>query len=358
MTWNQTTVTSQLNITYPIIQAGMAGGATTPELVATVSNAGGLGTIGAGYMSPEQIRLAIKKVKALTSRPFAVNLFIPETSGSPDVEEVKTMNSILRKYRDRLDIVEEPNLTSVTESFDKQLEVVLEEAVPVFSFTFGIPSDDWISRLKDHKIILIGTATNVREGIKLEEKGIDMIVGQGYEAGGHRGTFMTDPQHSLIGTMSLIPQLTDHVSIPVIAAGGIMDGRGIAASLIMGAKGVQLGTAFLTCHESGVHQEYQRLILESTEEQTTLTTAFSGKLARGLRNLFMDELESHQQEILPYPVQNALTRDIRQAAAQQNQTDYLSMWAGQSTRLSKKLPAYELVQLLVRETHDSLKKNL
>ncbi|WP_134698643.1 nitronate monooxygenase family protein [Ammoniphilus sp. YIM 78166] len=352
MGWNQTIVASQLNITYPIIQAGMAGGATTPELVAAVSNAGGLGTLGAGYMSPEQIRLAIQKVKALTTRPFAVNLFIPEAFGSPHAEEVNAMNSILRMYRDRLGLMGEPDLTRVTESFDEQLKILLEEAVPVFSFTFGIPSDEWIAKLKEKKIITIGTATNVREGLELEKKGIDMIVGQGYEAGGHRGTFITDPKHSLIGTMSLIPQLADHVSIPVIAAGGIMDGRGIAASLMLGAKGVQLGTAFLTCHESGAHQDYQRMILEGTEEQTTLTTAFSGKLARGIKNLFMNEMESHQQEILPYPIQNTITRDIRLAAAQQNQPEYLSMWAGQGIRLSKKLPANELIEQWVRQTSE------
>jgi nitronate monooxygenase len=274
-----------LNLTYPIIQAGMAGGATTPNLVASVSNTGALGTLGAGYMSPNQIRTAIHLIREQTTNPFAVNLFIPEPAQElPDQKQINHMNQILNTYRKQLNIPESPHVTEFSESFEEQLVAVIEEKVPILSFTFGIPSPSVIQELKRHHIILIGTATTVGEAITLEQQGIDMIVAQGSEAGGHRGSFIKDHTQSMIGTMALVPQIVDRVSLPVIAAGGIMDGRGMAAALALGASGVQMGTAFLTCEESGAHPSYKEALLNSGDDQTAITLAFSGKAARGLNN--------------------------------------------------------------------------
>lgn len=347
--WKANLITSRLQVKWPIIQAGMAGGTTTPELVAAVSAAGGLGTLGAGYMNAEQIRQAIRTIRELTDKPFGVNLFIPEEyDGEQPV--AASVATAMNEVRDRLGIPADPAVTRFAEPFVEQMAVVIEEQVPVFSFTFGMLDPRWMAKLKQYGATVIGTATTVREAIALEASGVDMITAQGSEAGGHRGSFLPDSPCNLVGTMALVPQMVDRVSIPVIAAGGIMDGRGIAAAFALGAQAVQLGTAFLTCVESGAHPAYKREVRETNDEATVITRAFSGKSARGIQNEFMTLLAPHDHELPPYPVQNALTRDIRTAAAKQDRTEYLSLWAGQAASLSRSLRAEELVALLVEET--------
>ena len=228
--------------------------------------------------------------------------------------------------------------------FEEQLAVILEERVAVFSFTFGVPTPDQMETLKQHGIITMGTATHLLEAIVLEESGVDMIIAQGMEAGGHRGTFLGGYDQGLVSTIALLPLSANHIKLPLIAAGGIMDGRGIAAALALGASGVQMGTAFLTCPESGAHPKYKELLHQSTEITTTLTRAFSGKLARGLRNRFTDTLEAVQTELPDYPIQNALTQDIRQAAATQNRPEFMSLWAGQGCPLCQDKPAATLIR--------------
>jgi nitronate monooxygenase len=346
-----TKLTQLLGIDFPIIQAGMAGGPTTPLLVSTVSNTGGLGTLGAAYLSPQQIRDSIKEIRQLTNRPFAVNLFAPDAINQESLFMVESVNQAMKCYRDKLGIVE-PQISKYTESFEDQLKVILDEKVPVFSFTFGIPSPEIIKELKRNQVIIIGTATTVDEAIELDSIGVDAIVGQGSEAGGHRGTFKGNFEDSLVGTMALIPQMVDNVNVPVIASGGIMDGRGLLASLVLGASGVQMGTAFLTCSESGAHAEHKRAILQSKEMDTIVTRSFSGKPARGIKNKFIVEMEQHLDIIPSYPIQNALTKDIRSAAAKQNQSDYMSLWAGQALRLSKTKSAEELIKDIVNQTSE------
>ncbi|AMA73160.1 MULTISPECIES: NAD(P)H-dependent flavin oxidoreductase [Aneurinibacillus] len=346
--WPNTKVSKMLKIDYPIIQAPMAGGVTTPELVAAVSNAGGLGTLGAGYMSPEQIRATIREIRKMTERPFAVNLFSPEPiDESP--EKIIQMNKYLKHYREQLGIHSVPDMRKYTESFDEQIGVILDEKVPIFSFTFGIPSSNIIHQLKNKGTMIIGTATTVREAILLQENNVDIIVAQGSEAGGHRGTFASPFQNALIGSMALVPQIVDHVHIPVIAAGGIMDARGVVASLALGASGVQMGTAFLTCPESGAHEKYKEALLNSTEESTVITRSLTGKPARGIKNAFIAEMEKFQGDVPDYPIQHVLTREIRQSAAKQNRPEWMSMWAGQASRLSTTWPASELVEQTVAD---------
>ncbi len=352
-------ITKLLRIDYPIIQAPMAGGVTTSHLVAEVSNSGGLGMIGAGYMNPAQIRDQIKEIKQLTSNNFGINLFVPNEFNSTN-DEIYSAEQLLKPMKEQLNILagdtpEIPNSNNLIEAFNEQINVILEEAVPVVSFTFGIPSKEVMEELKQKNIILIGTATTVEEAIEIEKSGMDIVVVQGSEAGGHRGNFIQGYQESLVGLMSLIPQVVDHVSIPVIAAGGIMDGRGLMASLCLGAKAVQMGTAFLTCIESGAHIVHKEAILHSTEDQIVLTKAFSGKWARGINNKFIEEMQLHENSLPAFPIQNTLTQSIRKASASQNNPAYMSLWSGQSPRLAKTQTAAELINSIIDEAKKTFK---
>ena len=341
-----TRLTKLLGVEHPVIQAGMAGGTTTPELVAAVSGSGGLGTLGAAYMTPDAIREAIREVRSLTERPFAVNLFVPEDF-DPSLYDPREVNAPLARYREELGIEAPEEIGDFAQPFEDQLAVVLEGKVPVFSFTFGVPEEAQISAFKEAGTILVGTATTVREGLVLEERGVDAVVGQGSEAGGHRGTFIGDFESALVGTMALVPQLADSLSVPVIAAGGIMDGRGLAAALLLGAEGVQMGTAFLPCPESGTHPKYKEAVLAAKSEETSLTRAFSGKPARGIRNRFMEEMDG--EEVPAFPVQNTYTTDIRASAAKEDRIEFLSLWAGQAAGLGRAIPAVEVVEGTARE---------
>ena len=345
-------ITELLQIEYPIIQAPMAGGVTTSKLVATVSNYGGLGTIGAGYMSPTQICKQIKEIRQLTTNPFGVNLFVPNEFSASE-NEIKLANHFLQPIRDQLsletDSLELPKFNNTVETFNEQIRVMIEEKVPVCSFTFGVPSKEVITELKQHNIILMGTATTVREAVEIEDIGMDVIIVQGSEAGGHRGNFINGFQESLVGLMSLIPQVVDHVSIPVIAAGGIMDGRGLMASICLGAKGAQMGTAFLTCIESGAHKVHKKAILSADEDQTVLTRTFSGKWARGIKNKFILEMQEHEMSLPDFPFQNTLTQDIRKASTSQNNQDFMSLWSGQSPRLAKSQTVETLMKNIITE---------
>lgn len=350
-----TAVTNKLKIRYPIFQAPMAGGPTTPELIAAVSNAGGLGNLGAGYLAPEQLRTAIQEIRKQTDRPFGVNLFVPEEPTESE-ETITRMTDFLNFYREELGITKNPLIQKSSESFEEQVQVLLDEKVPVCSFTFGIPPQDVIRAMKQNGTVVIGTATTVEEAKRWEAAGADVVVAQGSEAGGHRGTFLKSVSQSLIGTMALVPQIVDHVSIPVIASGGIMDGRGLVASLVLGASAVQMGTAFLACPESGAHAAYKQKILLETEDATGITSAYSGKAARGIQTAFMNDMEHYTGDIPGYPIQNAMTRDIRQAAAKANNPEYMSLWAGQGLRLASDRTAAEIVEQTIKQARAEVKR--
>jgi nitronate monooxygenase len=237
-------------------------------------------------------------------------------------------------------------------AFDEQLAAVLDSGAAVFSFTFGLLPAGAITAIKGRGMFLIGTATTVAEAVALEQAGVDAIVTQGSEAGGHRSTFAAPFDMGMVGTLALVPQAVDAVTVPVIASGGIMDGRGIAAALALGASAVQMGTAFLTCDEAGVPDAYKEAILRACEHETRLTRAFSGRPARGIVNRFMTEVDRADaaEGILPFPLQNALTRPLRNAAAKQGRADYLSLWAGQGVRLARRQSAATLIARLAHET--------
>ncbi|PGY07998.1 nitronate monooxygenase family protein [Bacillus sp. AFS031507] len=324
-----------LDIAYPIIQAGMAGGPTTVDLVASVSNAGGLGTLGAAYMKPEEIRKAIREIKDRTTKPFAVNLFC--TNLKDHYEGVEESQKVLNDIRGKLGIEFTEQQVVTNNFFEEQFEVLIDENVPVISTAFGILPKDKMIVAKQHNIIITTMVTTVQEALIAEENGVDIIIAQGSDAGGHRGTFVIgkNTHGAAIGTFSLVPQIVDAVSVPVVAAGGIMDSRGLVASLALGAQGVQMGTAFLTTLESGAHPVYKQSLINSTEESTVITKVFSGRPARGINNAFIQTY--HDANISPadFPTQNTLTNDIRREAALQNNPEYMSLWAGQATRLLK-----------------------
>ena len=338
---------SMLGIEHPIIQAPMAG-ATTPELVAAVSNAGGLGMLGAANLSPAQIADAVATIRSLTERPFGVNLF---AGGREDVADVdpQPMLAILADYHAELGLPAPVTPTLDPDPFPGQLEAVLTTQAPVFSFTFGIPAPGVFAELHHHDIAILGTATTVDEARQLAAAGVDAVIAQGSEAGGHRGTFAASFETALIGTMALVPQVVDAVPVPVVAAGGIMDGRGIVAAEALGASAVQMGTAFLTCREADAPDFYKAAIRSARGEHTALTRAFSGRPARGIINEFMHAVSGRDDAVLPFPLQNAATRPLRTEAAVRGDTRFLSLWAGQGAGLARDLPAAELVRQLVQE---------
>jgi nitronate monooxygenase len=351
----KTRAAEALAIEHPIVQAPMAGGPTTPRLVAAVSSAGGLGSLGAAYLTPETLREQVREIRDLTEGPFGVNLFVPSPF-EVNLERIKRANTLVGRYRKELEIEAPEKFSSFEESFEDQLEVVLEERVPVFSFTFGSLEPGLVGRLKENGTTVVGTATTVREGLRLEEDGVDMVIAQGSEAGGHRGTFLGNVKDALIGTIALVPQMVDTLSVPVVASGGIMDGRGLAAALILGAGAVQMGTAFLTCEESGAHSEFKKAVLEASEDETAVTRVFSGRAARGIKNRFLIEVGEYEEELPPFPVQNALTRDVRTAAQRQDRPEFMSLWAGQAVRLARPTKAAELVRSVVEEAEVILRE--
>ena len=341
-----------LGIKHPIIQAPMAGGPATPELVAAVSNAGALGSLGSAYSTPEQIAADIKKIRALTDKPFNVNLFAGGYAPESPVDAAP-MLALLAEIHELLHLPPPKLPAWPVNPFEKQLQAVLEARPAIFSFTLGMPDSHAKAHLKAAGIAIFGTATTVAEGKMLEASGVTAIVAQGAEAGSHRGTFVGSFESAMVPTLELVQSLRAAVSTPIIASGGLMDGREIAEALARGATAAQLGTAFLTCPEAGTPEAYRRAILTARADTTVITRAFSGRPARGLLNTFISKLEGQEKIILPFPLQNALTRPMRTAAAQVGESGYLSLFVGQGVTRTRAMPAAELVQRLVAEMEQS-----
>lgn len=352
-----TPLTERLGLSYPIIQAPLAGGGDTPALVAAVCEAGGIGFIGAAYLTPAQITEAGREVRERTKRPFGINLFAPARAPALPKNAAAALERVAPYYRE-LGVAGPAMPVAPADAFDGQLAAALESGASAFSFHLGILPPEAIAAIKRRGLFLAGSATTVEEALALERAGVDAVIAQGAEAGGHRGTFLGEFETGLVGIMSLVPQVRDAVRVPVIASGGIMDGRGIAAALALGAEAVQMGTAFLTCDESGIPAAYKEAILGAREHETRVTRAFSGRPARGIVNRFMTEVErgASDDAILPFPLQNALTRPLRAAAAQQGKAEYLSLWAGQGVRMARRQPARALVERLARETDAAMQR--
>lgn len=344
----QNALINRLGIRNPVIQGPMGGGPSTPELVAAVSNAGGLGSLGAAYLKPGEITETIRRIKSLTSKPFNVNLFAGgyETKARRDPQP---MLDVLAEIHAALGLPAPVAQRLPPDPFPEQLEAVLDAGAPIFSFTFGIPSADAMARLKARGITIIGTATTVEEARMLAEAGVDAIAAQGAEAGAHRGTFAGSFEASMIPLADLVRGIRGAVSLPAIACGGIMDGRDLTTALRLGASAVALGTAFLACPECGAPQAHKQAVLAAREDTTVITRAFSGRPARGLANAFIAKLAGREDIILPYPLQNILTRAMRGAAASRGDARFLSLWAGTGVARARALPAGELVARLLDE---------
>lgn len=334
------------DVRWPIILAPMGGGSGTPELAAAVSNAGGMGSIGAGYLSAQQIKETVKQLRDLSPQPFNINLFVLDFPSRP--ADIAAAVNLLQPFHRELQL-EEPALPPTPPSFVEQAQAVLQSNVPVFSFTFGVPERQLIDAFHARGTQVVGTATTVAEGKILQEAGVDAVVAQGSEAGAHRGTFNHPFEEAMVSTMALVRQLAQNVSVPVIASGGIMDGAGIRAAFELGAAAVQMGTAFLVCPEAGTPECYKQAILSAPDNSTQITRAFSGRPARGISNRFLRAGAAHPEALLEYPWQNGLTQKMRRAAAQAGNAEMLSLWAGQAASLARRMPAAELVHTLVRE---------
>jgi len=351
--WTETTITKALGIAYPIIQGPFGGGVSSTRLVAAVCNAGGLGSYGANALSPAQIRDIGADIRAKTDKPFAINLWVmtgAEPTLPPNMFQWIT-NRFAPYYRELgLEAPKPP--ARFAQDYEKQVEALLDVKPSVASFVFGIPSRGVLKACHERSIVTVGTATTVDEAKALEDAGLDAIVATGFEAGGHRPSFLKLAEDSLTGTLALIPQVVDHVKIPVIAAGAIADGRGVAAALALGAQAVQIGTAFLGCDESGAPSIHRDMLFQSDAKDTHLTRVFSGRLLRAIPNRFMEEMEDYAKDLPPYPIQNWFSGSLRKAAIEQGRGDFLSLQAGQGARLLKERTAKDLMEKLVRETSD------
>ncbi|MEH7307843.1 NAD(P)H-dependent flavin oxidoreductase [Neobacillus drentensis] len=309
-------------------------------------------------MKPEEIRMAIREIKKRTTKPFAVNLFC--TNWSDQYEGVEKSQIVLNAIRGKLGMEASEHHVVTNNFFEEQFKILIEEKVPVISTAFGVLPKDKMTVAKQYNIIITSMVTTVQEALFAEENGTDIIIAQGSDAGGHRGTFEFEKNTygETVGTFSLVPQIVDAVSVPVVAAGGIMDSRGLVAAIALGAQGVQMGTAFLTTTESGAHPVYKQALLNSTEESTVITKVFSGRPARGIKNTFIQAYYDAKISPADFPTQNTMTNDIRRQAALQNNPEYMSLWAGQATRLlQNEIPAGKLIHDVMEGAKGLLSSN-
>jgi nitronate monooxygenase len=335
----RTSVTELLGMEHPILQAPMAS-AATPALAASVAEAGGLGALGSAMLAPDELRRQAAEVRERTDRPFQLNFFChepPEVGG----DVAARAREYFAPLYDELGLGEPPEPAAPDIHFDEaRLEALLEIRPPVASFHFGLPPRDALAAIRDAGIRVLASATTVGEAEHLEEHRVDAVVAQGAEAGGHRGSFLVEGDDGPVGTLALVPQVADAVNVPVIAAGGIADGRGLAAVLALGAGAAQVGTAFLVCPESGISPAYREALRHARADATIVTRSVSGRPARALKNRLTSELSG----VLPYPAQLSLTAPLRESAGQ---GDFQPMWSGQGAALAREAPAAEVVAEIV-----------
>ncbi|HEY2535155.1 MAG TPA: nitronate monooxygenase [Xanthobacteraceae bacterium] len=335
--WTSTGFTQLMGIDYPIIQAPF-GGLPSQRLTATVSNLGGLGSLGAFGLGRSAIIEGASEIRSLTAKPFAINLWV----STSDRETSQTSaDSIQRKIRElapyyaELGIGPSSGIEFKAQDFEVQVRAAIEARPAALSFIYGIPPKDILVECRSQGLKTMGTATTPEEAVVLEEAGVDLIVASGFEGAGHRGSFLRAAGASLMGGVSLVPQIVDAVDVPVIAAGGIADGRGLIAALALGAQGVQIGTAFLLCEGSGAGKAHRAALLCQAAKRTDLTNAFTGRLARGISNRLMNDLKRMHTPVLPFPLQHALIQTVAAPAACQEAAELMTVWAGQSAGLCR-----------------------
>ncbi len=326
-------------------------GVATPELAAAVSAAGGLGSLGSAALTPEALLRQVDELRSLTDRPFNLNFFCHETPELSELDVTGVREGLGPLYDELgLGLPPEPAVAPIT--FDEgRLSALLEIAPSVTSFHFGLPGDSDLAAIREAGSRIIASATSVSEAVHLSDRGVDAIIAQGAEAGGHRGSFLVPGDDGPVGTFALVPQIVDAVDVPVIAAGGIADGRGLAAAIVLGAAGVQMGTAFLACPEAATHPLHREALRSAKADATVITRSFSGRPARVLSNRFA-ELED--LDALAFPAQFSLSGPLGEAAAEQGSGEFLAMWSGQAAPLAREVPAAELVKAIVAEADAAL----
>jgi nitronate monooxygenase len=352
-----TPFSTKLGLASPIVQAPMAGGPSSQELVAACSGAGVLGSFGFAYTQPDEMKKQSAFVRSKTDRPFGINLFTSAQPAQIDAGAQRNALDAVAGYYKELGLpAPEPVNAPYAPDLDAQLAAVEDIAPRVFTVHLSDLPEKNLGKLKAKNILVGGSATCVAEARHLESLGFDFVIAQGGEAGGHRGSYLRDPYQSLTGTLALVRLIVRAIKLPVIAAGGIMDGAGIAASLALGAQLAQLGTAFVACPESGAAQAHKDTLLAAREDDTRVTEKFSGKPARGLSNRFIAEMAAKNAAQLAFPAQNAVTGKLRQASAKAGKPDFIALWAGQAVPLARALPAAELVARLEAETIEAIQK--
>ncbi len=355
--WTNTELSRLFRLARPIVQGPFGGGLSTAKLTAAVAHAGCLGCFGANGMAPESIATLVHELRRMTgTKPFAINLWVDDPAAATPgaqafVEAARLLAPLYRELG-----MPPPGDVPAQSAPDcrAQAEAALRAGAPVLSFVFGTPGAEIMTACRQHGVLTIGTATTVEEARALEAAGVDAVVATGFEAGGHRPSYLRAAETCLTGTLALIPQVVDAVKLPVIAAGGIADGRGIVAALALGAQGVQIGTAFLACDESGAPVVHREALFAATAIDTVLTRVVSGRLVRTIDNQLIATLRAQADRLLPYPAQNWLTAPLRRAAAEQGRADLLSLQSGQVGPLLRKRRAEELIDALVRQTDDVL----
>lgn len=357
--WYNTKATELLGIEYPIMQGPFGGGLSTVELTVAVSNAGGLGGYGAYTMSPQEIYETDKQIRAATDKPYNLNLWVSDTDtkdGSVSDDEYENARQLFQPYFDELGIAVPAKPARFQSRFENQLQVVVDIKPKVFSFMFGILPPDIMELLARHGIKTVGAATTLDEAIALERTGVDMIIASGFEAGGHRPSFLDKAEVSTMGTFVLLQLIREKVKVPVIAAGGIANGRGVAGALTLGADAVQIGTAFLACDESGALPVHREMLFSDAAKYTSLSRAFTGRLGRGLTSRVAKDMMEKQHPYLSFPLQTTFLSSLRKAALEQNKHDMVLFWAGQITPILKHRKADELMNAIINETGDHLAK--
>jgi nitronate monooxygenase len=387
--WYNTKAAKILGVQYPIFQGPFGGNLSSVKLTATVSNLGGVGGYGAYTLTPQEIYNVNEQIKKETNKPYNINLWVSDNdlppnplpsnipsypipsnsapdnissypipsspapdnaSPNPVPSDLQGLRTLFQTYFDELGIPFPDKPLSFSSRFENQVQVILDIKPPAFSFMFGIPSADILAQCKKLGILTIGAATTLDEALLLEAADVDMIIASGFEAGGHRPSFLAPAENSLTGTFVLLQQIKAAVRKPVIAAGGIATGKGIAAALALGADAVQVGTAFLACEESNALDIHREMLFSPASRYTVLTRAFTGRLGRGLRSRISEETRGKEQNFLPFPLQTQFMSPLRQAAITQKKWELILFWGGQIAPLLKHKKAADLMNALVEET--------
>ncbi|MBC7846357.1 MAG: nitronate monooxygenase [Flavobacterium sp.] len=360
--WYHTKATELLGIQYPILQGPFGGNLSSVELVATVSNYGGLGGYGAYTLSPQEIVDVNNQIKMATDKPYNINLWVSDTdapeNGITDTQFEET-KKVFQPYFDEVGIPFPEKPLPFQSRFENQMEVILDIRPKVFSFMFGVPSVSILEECRKRGIITIGAATTLDEALFIEAAGVDMIIASGFEAGGHRPSFLAKAESSTTGSFVLLQLIKEKVKVPVIAAGGIANGSGVAAALALGASAAQVGTAFLATEESNALPIHKKMLFSDAAKYTTLSRAYTGRLGRGITSKIAQEMVGRENLNLPFPLQTTFMSSLRKAALEQEKWDMILFWGGQIAPILKHTKTATLMQSLIEETtayFDNLKE--